>query len=59
MIPFIGSEQTLGNLVNEWLVSCAITGWTVTSGGVIDYTGGKTASNVEFVIIYDRITINY
>ena len=58
MIPFVGSEQKLGSLVNNWLVACTITGWTVTSGGTIDYTGTKTGSDVEFVIIYDRITTN-
>ena len=58
MIPFRGSEQVLGNLVNKWLVASTITDWSLDSIGTITL-GTKAGSNVEFVIIYDRIAINY
>ena len=58
MIPFRGSEQVLGKLVNKWLVASTITDWSLDSIGTITL-GTKAGSNVEFVIIYDRIAINY
>ena len=58
MIPFYGSEQILRSLVNFSLVASTIEHWDVNSAGVISF-GTKAASNVEFVIIYDRITLNY
>ena len=58
MIPFRGSEQVLGNLVDFSLVASTIADWSLDSMGTI-FLGTKAASNVEFVIIYDRITINY
>ena len=45
-------------LVNSSLVASTIEYWDVNSAGVISL-GTKAASNVEFVIIYDRITLNY
>ena len=58
MIPFNGSGQKLGSLVNDWLVASQIEYWDINSVGTVSL-GTKAGSDVEFVIIYDRITLNY
>ena len=58
MIPFYGSEQVLGSLVNFSLVASTIKHWDIDSMGTVSF-GTKAAGNVEFVIIYDRVTLNY
>ena len=58
MIPFNGSGQKLGSLVNNWLVASQIEYWDINSVGTVSL-GTKAGSDVEFVIIYDRITLNY
>ena len=58
LIPFEGSNQKLGNLVNFSLVASTITEWSLDSEGTITL-GTIAASSVEFVIIYDRIVINH
>ena len=50
MIPFNGSEQKLGSLVDFSLVASQIKYWDIDSVGTVSF-GTKAASNVEFVII--------
>ena len=58
LIPFRGSNQKLGSLVNFSLVASTIEHWDIDSVGTVTL-GTIAASSVEFVIIYDRIVINH